>query len=140
MPVSSSIPENLKYSRDKLSHTVQLHSAAYPVLPQMIQSQMRPQFQNYMHSQLQNHVRPQYQRGSRSQNLSQVAKKQSQSTTSPVLIGTSVPILYPNKLKKGNRKCIQWSNRKNTKSNTIKILCTNVNGLLSKKILITTTY
>lgn len=90
MPVSSSIPENLKYSRDKLSHTVQLHSAAYPVLPQMIQSQMRPQFQNYMHSQLQNHVRSQYQRGS--QNLSQMAKKQSQSTT-PVLIGTSVPIL-----------------------------------------------
>ena len=57
----------------------------------MIQSQMRPQFQNYMHSQLQNHVRSRYQRGS--QNLSQVAKKQSQSTTSPVLIGTSVPIL-----------------------------------------------
>lgn len=43
------------------------------------------------------------------------------------------PVLYPNKLKKAGRKCIRRSNTKKAKSNMIRILYTNVNGLLSKK-------
>ena len=102
MRVSPSMHENLKYSSSKtnflleqpgknLSRIAQLHSATYPVPIQVIQNQMKPQFQNHMRPQFQNHTRPQYQTGS--QDLSQMANNQSQSTTTPVFTG--LPVYRP---------------------------------------------